>query len=63
MICFLFYRSCDLSGMCNEGEGILSPLDEDFSADSEQNISLSPAPITSDCTRDINSSNNDVEGK
>lgn len=49
--------------MCNEGEGILSPLDEDFSADSEHNISLSPGPITSDYARDTNSIDNDVEGK
>ncbi|CAK9833039.1 WD repeat-containing protein 81 [Anthophora retusa] len=53
-------KSCDLSGMCNEGEGILSPLDEDFSADSEH-ISLSPGPATSDHVRDINSIDNDVE--
>ncbi|CAL7948675.1 unnamed protein product [Xylocopa violacea] len=54
-------KSCDLNGICNEGEGILSPLDEDFSADSEHNISLSPGPITADYVHDINSTDNDVE--
>ncbi|XP_050471214.1 WD repeat-containing protein 81 isoform X1 [Bombus huntii] len=54
-------KSCDLSGICNDGEGILSPLDEDFSADSEHNITLSPVPITGDYARDINSADNDVE--
>ena len=49
--------------MCNEGEGILSPLDEDFSVDSDHNIVLSPGPVTSDYTRDINSTDNDTEGK
>ncbi|XP_017887166.1 WD repeat-containing protein 81 [Ceratina calcarata] len=54
-------KSCDLSGTCNEGEGILSPLDEDFSTGSEHNISLSPGPATVDYIRDMNSIDNDVE--
>ncbi|XP_076179817.1 WD repeat domain 81 isoform X2 [Ptiloglossa arizonensis] len=52
-------KSCDLNEICNEGEGILSPLDEDSSADSEH-ISLSPGPITSDYTH-VNLTDNDVE--
>ncbi|XP_046142693.1 WD repeat-containing protein 81 isoform X2 [Osmia bicornis bicornis] len=54
-------KTCDLSGISNEGEGILSPLDEDFSADSEHNIPLSPGPVNNDCMRDINTNDNDVE--
>lgn len=49
--------------MYNEGEGILSPLDEDFSAGSEHNISLSPGPVTNDYARDINSTDNDIDGR
>ncbi|XP_043262168.1 WD repeat-containing protein 81 [Colletes gigas] len=53
-------KSCDLNEICNEGEGILSPLDEDSSADSEQ-ISLSPGPVTSDYAHNVNSNDNDVD--
>ncbi|KAL6261947.1 hypothetical protein P5V15_007032 [Pogonomyrmex californicus] len=31
-------KSCDLSGPCSEGEGILSPLDEDSFTDTERNV-------------------------
>ncbi|KZC07324.1 putative inactive serine/threonine-protein kinase lvsG, partial [Dufourea novaeangliae] len=54
-------KSCDLNDICNEGEGILSPLDEDSSAGSEQ-ISLSPGPITTDYTHNLILTDNDVEG-
>ncbi|XP_076248923.1 WD repeat domain 81 isoform X2 [Calliopsis andreniformis] len=40
--------NCNLNEIGNEGEGILSPLDEDSSADSELNISLSPGPANCD---------------
>lgn len=49
--------------MYNEGEGILSPLDEDFSAGSEHNISLSPGPVPNDYMRDMNSTDNDIDGR
>nr|XP_012148258.1 PREDICTED: WD repeat-containing protein 81 isoform X4 [Megachile rotundata] len=55
-------KTCDLSGTCNEGEGILSPLDEDFSVDSEQNMPLSPGPVSNDYARDTSTNDNDVEG-
>ncbi|XP_012148256.1 WD repeat domain 81 isoform X2 [Megachile rotundata] len=54
-------KTCDLSGTCNEGEGILSPLDEDFSVDSEQNMPLSPGPVSNDYARDTSTNDNDVE--
>ncbi|XP_076671390.1 WD repeat domain 81 isoform X2 [Andrena cerasifolii] len=54
-------KSCDLNDICNEGEGILSPLDEDSSADSEHNICLSPGPATNDYTYNANPANNDIE--
>ncbi|XP_053982258.1 WD repeat-containing protein 81 isoform X2 [Hylaeus volcanicus] len=46
-------KSCNLNEIGNDGEGILSPLDEDSSADSEH-ISLSPGPVTSDITHNTN---------
>jgi hypothetical protein len=33
----VIFRSCELEEGPQEGEGILSPLDEDSSADSDQN--------------------------
>jgi hypothetical protein len=33
----IIFRSCELEEGAHEGEGILSPLDEDSSADSEHN--------------------------
>ncbi|XP_035732368.1 WD repeat-containing protein 81-like isoform X1 [Vespa mandarinia] len=53
-------KSCDLSGTCGDIEGVLSPLDEDSSADSEHNISSS-APATNDYSSQIKSANDNDE--
>ncbi|XP_031841126.1 WD repeat domain 81 isoform X2 [Nomia melanderi] len=53
-------KSCDLNEISTDGEGILSPLDEDSSAGSEH-ISLSPGPVTTDYTQNTNLTDNDVE--
>nr|XP_033329625.1 WD repeat-containing protein 81 isoform X1 [Megalopta genalis] len=53
-------KSCDLNEICNDGEGILSPLDEDSSAGSEH-ISLSPGPVTTDYIHNVNIVDNDVQ--
>ncbi|XP_015184852.1 PREDICTED: WD repeat-containing protein 81 isoform X2 [Polistes dominula] len=54
-------KSCDLSGTCGDIEGVLSPLDEDSSADSEHNIASSPAPATSDYSQNKSAIDNDAE--
>ncbi|KAK2579115.1 hypothetical protein KPH14_001286 [Odynerus spinipes] len=54
-------KSCDLSGTCGDIEGILSPLDEDSSADSEHNVSSSPAPATNEYSQNASTNDNDVE--
>ncbi|KAG7210223.1 hypothetical protein KM043_011773 [Ampulex compressa] len=54
-------KSCDLSGTCNDVEGILSPLDEDSSADSEHNVCLSPGVVTGGHARNVNTNENDIE--
>ncbi|XP_039306843.1 WD repeat-containing protein 81 isoform X3 [Solenopsis invicta] len=53
-------KSCDLSGPCSEGEGILSPLDEDSFADTEHNVSTSSIPTINDYIFNV-TTDNDVE--
>jgi len=53
------WRSCDLSGPYSEGEGILSPLDEDSFADTEYNVAASFTPTSNDTS---NVTTNDSEG-
>ncbi|XP_036144900.1 WD repeat-containing protein 81 isoform X2 [Monomorium pharaonis] len=52
-------KSCDLSGPCSEGEGILSPLDEDSFGESEHNVPSS-IPATNDYTSNV-TTNDDIE--
>ncbi|EFN81514.1 WD repeat-containing protein 81 [Harpegnathos saltator] len=53
-------KSCDLSGPCSDGEGILSPLDEDSFADSEHTVTSPIGPTTNDYVSNI-TMDNDVE--
>ncbi|XP_024940811.1 WD repeat-containing protein 81 isoform X1 [Cephus cinctus] len=53
-------KSCDLSGSCGDSDAILSPLDEDSSVDSENNIPTSSGSIVTD-SRNAYSADNDVE--
>lgn len=59
-LCYL-QRNCDLSGPCSDGEGILSPLDEDSFADSEHTVISPIVPATNDYVSNI-TMDNDVEG-
>ncbi|XP_018373789.1 PREDICTED: WD repeat-containing protein 81 isoform X2 [Trachymyrmex cornetzi] len=52
-------KSCDLSGPCSEGEGILSPLDEDSFADTEHTVVTSSVPTINDMSNIMK--NNDIE--
>ncbi|XP_011058187.1 PREDICTED: WD repeat-containing protein 81 isoform X2 [Acromyrmex echinatior] len=52
-------KSCDLSGPCSEGEGILSPLDEDSFADTEHIVAASSIPTINDTSNIMK--NNDIE--
>ncbi|KAG5305817.1 WDR81 protein, partial [Pseudoatta argentina] len=52
-------KSCDLSGPCSEGEGILSPLDEDSFADTEHTVAASSIPTINDTSNVMK--NNDIE--
>lgn len=53
-------RTCDLSGSCGDGDAILSPLDEDSSVESENNVFASSASGSHDCY--MSGSANDDEG-
>ncbi|XP_012220908.1 WD repeat-containing protein 81 [Linepithema humile] len=53
-------KSCDLSGPCSDGEGILSPLDEDSFADVEHNVVSPSAPTLNDHVSNV-TTDNDVE--
>ncbi|KAL0121651.1 hypothetical protein PUN28_006866 [Cardiocondyla obscurior] len=53
-------KSCDLSGSCNEGENILSPLDEDSFADTEHNVPAASVPMVNDYVSNT-TAENDVE--
>lgn len=61
VICKSLQRSCDLTGPCSDGEGILSPLDEDSFADSEHTITSPTGPPTTEYISHI-TTDNDVEG-
>jgi hypothetical protein len=39
----IIFRSCELEECAHDGEGILSPLDEDSSADSDHNNPIGSA--------------------
>ncbi|KAK0085374.1 hypothetical protein PV325_005325 [Microctonus aethiopoides] len=54
-------KSCDLTGSCGDGDIILSPLDEDSSVDSEQNLNSVMATCSNQCSHDTPTIENDVE--
>lgn len=51
-----------MSGPCSDGEGILSPLDEDSFADSEHTVISPTGPMTNDYVSNI-TTDNDAEGE
>ncbi|KAM0737071.1 WD repeat-containing protein 81 [Formica fusca] len=53
-------KSCDLSGPCSDGEGVLSPLDEDSFADTDHNVASSFGPTTNEHVSNV-TMDNDVE--
>lgn len=50
-----------MSGPCSDGEGVLSPLDEDSFADTDHNVASSFGPTTNEHVSNV-TMDNDVEG-
>jgi hypothetical protein len=57
----IIFRSCELEEGPQEGEGILSPLDEDSSADSDQNKPNNSADGKENDKAEENTSDTEIE--